>query len=639
MPEYRTPGVYIEEISSGPRPVQASSTTETGFVGMVTLPAQFLSGRGKAAGLPLPIAEEQTLLGWNRALAFRPLAIDVDVAPPAAPAAGEDPKKPAAAAKPAGPSNRLQKLVHEALPGTWTVAPPNGDSSVSLTSDKGQALRVPLSRTLLAVTNDEKGNRVWDLAFGADEQTVLQTVASYALMQDVRHAGTLRCAEEGRKPQAIDVAAVQERLQKTAPGMSSMDAYEAWRIDFGRNLFVQVFQEVDTTATPAKADVAWEMLSYEARRAWDTWLRSHPGIRRLEIALRGFFENGGKTAFVAVGVQAHGAAGPGKRKFLEDSFDGVKAVAMICAPGLDFAWQQSILEYAGPKGRGDLFAVLDTARYLLTKAPRAAKVDKFRWTEGDSPYEVVNLETVGTAQLAELRFAGYSADEVLDRTIPRDDTGFGAAYGPWLVVDNPLSTGPHDRFVIAPPSGHVAGVIAATDLKGGGGVHKAPANELVAGVADVVTAISDREQESLNMKSINIIRQRPGAGLRVWGARTTASDALWRYVNVRRMFLFVERSVRDAIQWAVFLPNSDRTRADLRNTIAGFLYSLYTQGMLDGQTWKDAFTVQCNRENNPDIDVRNGIMTVDVSIRPLFPAEFVRVRFRQSPAQSEVNEA
>jgi phage tail sheath protein FI len=266
------------------------------------------------------------------------------------------------------------------------------------------------------------------------------------------------------------------------------------------------------------------------------------------------------------------------------------------------------------------------------------KVDAVRWTQGDSPYEVGQLETCATAQQAELRFAGYSADEVLDRTIPRDDGGYGAAYGPWLVVDNPLSTGPHDRFVIAPPCGHIAGVIAATDLKGGGGVHKAPANELVAGVADIVTSISDREQEALNVKSINVLRHRPAAGLRVWGARTTASDALWRYVNVRRMFLFVERSVRDAIQWAVFLPNSDRTRADLRNTIAGFLYSLYNQGMLDGATWKDAFTVQCNRENNPDVDVRNGLLTVDVSIRPLFPAEFVRVRFRQSPAQSEVNE-
>jgi hypothetical protein len=647
MPEYRTPGVYIEEISAGPRPVAASSTTETGFIAFITLPAQFAPGRGKAAGMLLPVAEEKTQLSWTRALAFRSLAaLEVDAAPdaPAAPATaddGKDPKKPAAPAKPgssAPKENRLQRLVNDTLAGKWTIAPPNGDSSLALTSDKGQFLKIPISRTLLAVADDENGNRLWDLSFSADEQLVLQTIAGYALMQDVKHGGRLRCVDEAKKPQGIDIGAIQERLQRTAPAVSSMDGFDAWRSEFGRALFNELLMESDPTMTAARADVAWESLSAEGRRSWEGWLRAHPGFRRLEIGIRGFFENGGKTAFIACGVQAHGAAGPNKRKFLEDSFDGVKAVAMLCAPGLEFAWQQALLEYAGPKGRGDLFAVLDTARYLLTKAPRSTALDPFRWTQGDSPYEVGTLETCATPQQAELRFGGYSADAILDRTIPRDDGGFGAAYGPWIVVDNPLSTGPHDRYVIAPPSGHIAGVIAATDLKGGGGVHKAPANELVAAVAELVTSITDREQEALNMKSINIIRHRPGAGLRVWGARTTASDALWRYVNVRRMFLFVERSVRDAIQWAVFLPNSDRTRADLRNTIAGFLYSLYSQGMLDGATWKDSFTVQCNRDNNPDVDVRNGLMTVDVSIRPLFPAEFIRVRFRQSPMQSETNE-
>jgi len=649
MPEYRTPGVYIEEISSGPRPVQASSTTETGFVGFVTLPTQFLAGRGKATGMFVPATEEQTLLSWNRALAFRPLLVEIEAAAASAaapPAADDkDPKKAAAAGAAPAPAagapastNRLERLVGEALPGKWSVGVPNGDSSVMLTSDKGVILKVPLSRTVISIKTDDKGQKAWDLAFGADEASVLQTIAAYALTQDVRHAGGLRCIDEARKPVTIDIGAVQDRLQRTAPAVQSMDGYDTWRRDFGRDLFIAILIESDANVSPAKADMAWEVLTAEGRKAWDAWLRGHPGIRRIELGIRGFFENGGKTAFVAVGVQAHGAGGPNKRKFLEDSFDGVKAMAMLCSPGLDFAWQQALLEYAGPKGRGDLFAVLDTARYLLTKAPRSAKTNPFRWTEGDGPYEVYNLETCASPQQAELRFAGYSADEVLDRTIPRDDSGFGAAYGPWLVVDNPLSTGPHDRYVIAPPSGHMAGVIAATDLKGGGGVHKAPANELVAGVVELVTAISDREQEALNGKSINIIRHRPAAGIRVWGARTTASDALWRYVNVRRMFLFVERSVRDAIQWAVFLPNSDRTRADLRNTIAGFLYQLYNQGMLDGQSWKDAFAVQCNRDNNPDVDVRSGLMTVDVQIRPLFPAEFIRVRFRQSPAQSEVNE-
>ena len=334
-----------------------------------------------------------------------------------------------------------------------------------------------------------------------------------------------------------------------------------------------------------------------------------------------------------MGVMADGAAGPAKRAFLEASFDKVSSVAMVAAPGLDFGWQQSILEYAGIAGRGDLFAVLETPRYFLTREPRGTKLSPFRWTEGSTPYEVSILETVESSQCAELRFLGYSADEVLDRVVPRDENGYGAAYGPWLIVDNPLSVGPADRYVIAPPSGHVAGVIARTDLRAGGGVHKAPANEQLLGCADLVTEISDREQGPINVKGINIIRHRSGGGMRVWGARTTGGDPLWRYVNVRRLFLMVERSVRDAVNWAVFLPNTDRTRRDLATTIRSFLYSLWNQGMLDGATHQQAYTVKCDKENNPDIDVRSGMLTVDVEFRPPYPAEFVRIRFRQAPME------
>jgi phage tail sheath protein FI len=106
---------------------------------------------------------------------------------------------------------------------------------------------------------------------------------------------------------------------------------------------------------------------------------------------------------------------------------------------------------------------------------------------------------------------------------------------------------------------------------------------------------------------------------------------LWNYVNVRRLFLFVERSVRDSVNWAVFQPNNAATRGSLRDSIAGFLFRLYNMGMLDGASWGDAFTVQCDGENNPDADVRAGLLTVDVQIRPVYPAEFVRIRFQQTP--------
>ncbi len=638
MPEYRTPGVYIEEISAGPRPVAASSTTETGFVGIITLPTSFVPGIGKAGGMFLPAMEEQLQLTWTRALAFRPLL----PAPPAAatPAAAKG-KKVAAAPKPKPSGNKLVDLVGELLPGQWNVDAPDGAGAITMRSNDGDVLRMRARRTLMSVKTDDAGKPLWDLSWGADEQLVVQNIASAALGQGVSHTGSLGAVDPGGKPVTIDLEGIQGRMQKSAPAVSSLDGFEIFRRDFGQELFVEVLCEArknDPKFTEAKAQTAWETLNPAGREAWHRWLRSHPGMHRLECACTGFFTNGGKTAFPSIIVQAHGAAGPNKRKFLEDSFDGIGVVAMLAAPGLEFDWQQAILEYAGPRGRGDLFAVLEAPRYLTTRAPRHLKVNKFRWSQGNSPYEVGVLETLSTPECAELRFPGYSADEVLDRSVPRDDGGFGAAYHPWLIVDNPISTGPEDRYVIAPPSGHVAGVIAATDLKPGGGVHKAPANEQVAGCAELTTSISDKEQGALNMKGVNIIRHRPGAGIRIWGARTTASDPLWNYINVRRTFLFVERSVRDAIQWAVFLPNTPQTRGDLKGTIAAFLYRLYMQGMLDGGSWQEAFSVRCDAENNPDVDVRAGLMTVDVEIRPVYPAEFVRVRFRQSPMRSDVTE-
>jgi phage tail sheath protein FI len=639
MPAYNTPGVYIEEISGGPRPIQASSTTDTGFVGVVTLPKSFLAGKGKAVNMFLPATQENAQLTWNRALAFRRLLTTSGSSAAEVDATADKAK---AKAKPAPKSdNRLRNLVDELMDGKWDISTPVEDeNNITLTSDKGQIVRFPARRTIFSSKTKSEGEKTlteWDMSFAADDQSVMELIATHAGPNNVGHSGTIEAADT-TKSITIDVEGIQGRMQKAASMLTSMDSYEQWRRDLGQELFMEILMEGRPDTSEGQAEALWETLSASARKSWDDWLRSHPGMRRLEIGIRGFFENGGQTAFVTLAFVESGKDVSNKRKFLEDSFDGISAVAMLAAPGLDFSWQNSILEYAGPAGRGDLFAVLEAPRYFLTKNPRNVKLSPFRWTDGDAPYEVQNLQTMATPQSAELRFSGYAADELLDRAIPRDTSGYGAAYAPWLIVDNPLSTGPHDRFVVAPPSGHVAGVIAATDLKPGGGVHKAPANEQVLGVADLVTEVSDKEQGVLNIKGVNIIRHRPFAGIRIWGARTIASDPLWNYINVRRLFLMVERSVRDAIQWAVFLPNVPATRADLKSTIAAFLYRLWKEGALDGATWGEAFSVTCDANNNPDVDVRSGLLTVDVQMRPVFPAEFIRVRFRQSPMRSEVSE-
>jgi hypothetical protein len=363
---------------------------------------------------------------------------------------------------------------------------------------------------------------------------------------------------------------------------------------------------------------------------------------RLEVSVRGFFTNGGSMAYPSFYLSAAGASAMAKGEFLGHAYDDFSRVAMVCSPGLSKDWQAAVLTYCGPLGRRDLFAVLDTPRYFLTQPTTTdarSRVGSLRWSDqykaGDDPnFEVQSLETIGAPSVSELRFRAMT-DTLLSEVVPRDEPGHGGAYAPWVVTENPATTGLGDRYIVAPPSGFVAGLIAATDDKPGAGVHKAPANEQLAGVNGLVALIGDKDQGALNVRGINIIRPRPNAGIRVWGARTVASDPQWKYINVRRLFLMVERSLKSAVEWAVFLPNTDNTRGDLHSTIAAFLFSLWRENMLDGATSDEAYNVRCDRENNPDVDVRNGILTVDIDLRPPFPAEFIRLRFRQAPMQVE----
>jgi hypothetical protein len=589
------------------------------MVAVITIPSQFVSGVGEADKMFLPGKAEDPHMSWARARAFRRLS---------GPAVTAAPAKGKGKAAPVASSNKFHSLVTDILPGKWDVKAPSYDNKVTLEDSKSNMIRFPVSRALMSAVKENEAF-TWDLSHGTDDNKVMDIISTYAEEQGVAHTGALSCAND-KGVKNINVSAIHDRMHGTAPCFSSMEGFHAWRGEWGARLFQEVLCEAEGVSF-TKAEVRWDTLSGKGKSAWQSWLRNHPGMRRLELAVSGFFANGGATAFPAVCLQEEGTGGPAKRQFLEKAFDGASVVAMLCAPGLEFGWQQAILEYSGPAGRGDLFAILEAPRYLLTKQPRGIEVNDFRWLKKGAPYEVRELQVLAEPISGELRFGGFAADIVLDRCTPRDENGYGACYSPWFITDNPVSTSMKDKYVITPPAGFIAGVIAGTDNKPGGGVHKAPANEPVLGISELVTSVSDREQAALNVKGINIIRHRAGAGIRVWGARTIAANALWNYVNVRRLFLFIERSVRDSVNWAVFQPNNNQTRGNLKNSIAAFLFRCYNMGMLDGDSWSDSFTVQCDKQNNPEADIRSGMLTVDVSIRPVFPAEFVRIRFQQTP--------
>ncbi|MER6503981.1 phage tail sheath family protein [Streptomyces sp. NPDC001455] len=230
---------------------------------------------------------------------------------------------------------------------------------------------------------------------------------------------------------------------------------------------------------------------------------------------------------------------------------------------------------------------------------------------------------------------GMSAQRV--RTWRNDDTGFDSRYAtvyyPWINVFDPAA----GRNSLMPPSGHVAGVWARSD--GERGVHKAPANEVIRGALDLEIRLSKGEQDLLNPIGVNCVRAFPGRGIRIWGARTLSSDPAWRYLNVRRLFNYLEESILLGTQWVVFEPNDDRLWSSIRRNVTAFLTEEWRRGALFGRTAEEAFYVKCDRDNNPQESIDLGQVVCEIGVAPVKPAEFVVFRLAQfSDSTSLVNE-
>lgn len=215
--------------------------------------------------------------------------------------------------------------------------------------------------------------------------------------------------------------------------------------------------------------------------------------------------------------------------------------------------------------------------------------------------------------------------------------GFAALYYPWLLVSPAVGNDP----ILVPPSGHIAGIYARTDNNRG--VHKAPAgNEaLINGALGIERLLSNDEQGQLNLPSnINVIRVfKPGGRPVVWGARTTATTTIWQYVNVRRLFLFLEESIEEGIRWAVFEPNNLQLWQKLKRTITEFLTRVWRDGALFGANPEEAFYVRIDEVLNPFSEQALGRLHIEIGIRPSYPAEFIIVRIGIWQGGSDVSES
>ena len=209
------------------------------------------------------------------------------------------------------------------------------------------------------------------------------------------------------------------------------------------------------------------------------------------------------------------------------------------------------------------------------------------------------------------------------------DSNYAALYHPWLEVFDPLDK----KNIAIPPSGSVLGIYARSD--GSRGVHKAPANEVVRACVGLDCAFNKGEQDILNPKGVNLIRSFPGQGIRVWGARTATSNGSWKYVNVRRLFIYIEESIKANTSWAVFEPNDEVLWVRVQRTISVFLNTMWREGSLAGQSPEEAFFVNIGRDTMSQDDIDNGRLICVIGVAPVKPAEFVIFRISQKTSDAE----
>lgn len=275
--------------------------------------------------------------------------------------------------------------------------------------------------------------------------------------------------------------------------------------------------------------------------------------------------------------------GPGKRTGIQ-SFLENHSVSIMAVPGITMPEVAASL-IAHCENTASRFAVLDMPR-----------------------------EMSGTKELLEYR-------EMFDST-------YAAMYHPWVQqFDRSIK-----KPAYFPPSGAVMGVYARTDVAKG--VHKAPANETLS-CTGLSVSYTRAEQDILNPAGVNLIRSIPGNGIRIWGARTASSSSSFRYVNVRRLFIYVEESIRANTSWVVFEPNDASLWSRVRLTISGFLNDVWRAGMLAGASPQESYFVDIGPSTMTQDDIRAGRLICNIGIAPSRPAEFVIFRVTQHTAGAE----
>ncbi|MFC5449794.1 phage tail sheath family protein [Paenibacillus aestuarii] len=572
MADYLSPGVYVEEFDSGAQPLEGASTSTAGFIG--------LAQRGEIEGVPqlvTSVADFHRLFGSylseNEFGEYRFLSYAVEhffLNGGARCYVMRVAPTDAKVATNKSDSNKESAILSIASknPGTWG----NQVRIVVVPASKAKTqIYEVLSETQFRVKNNA-GFNVGDIvAFeAAGQKQYSKVVAS----QD----NIIELAEE-LEGDVVDAGLLPSKVLTTCEFTlhvfygDEAETYERVSLNISAANHVEKIVSRSNIITVKDLTVGADLGSIAP---FEVLSGENESAGKFQIALSGGSNGsiGNVTPDIFMGVDR----GPGKRTGIQSFIDN-DVVSIMAIPGVTEPTVQLSL-VAHCENLGSRFAVLDIPR-------EKTKV----------------------------------ADVMTHRNI--FDSSYAAMYNPWLQVFDPLDK----RNIYIPPSGSVIGIYARSDQSRG--VQKAPANEVVRGAVGLDCQYNKGEQDILNPQGVNLIRAFAGQGIRVWGARTTSSNGLWKYVNVRRLFIFLEESIKNGTNWVVFEPNDEQLWARVQRTIDAFLTRVWRDGALMGGSPSEAFYINIGRSTMTQDDIDNGRLICVIGVSPVKPAEFVIFRITQ----------
>lgn len=632
MPEYLAPGVYVEETPVHGKSIEGVSTTTTGFVGPcrygpVTEPPEVITSLGEfersyAGGAKLEFTEPMDNYLWHAVRAFfTEGGKRLYIARVFRPLAGEYPPD----------FTRRVDLNNDPIDPLWADGHASATFGGVLFRSRfpGKAsnliVRVTASAgpNILGTENEPKeGDIVLVMRGKRPAKTGDLRIANYDVVtQEWRFRGRrsnrllseldLKVRPEPDEDDSICVLTISVQVQ-SEDRKHNLGIWSGLALDpnpdhtVGRDSAFALFRESPARISEAR-NLPLVLTAAPGTDAIDILLAMFPDLLTVTDEHRRDFGNINTLARkLAAGV-------PDEFPLLGGN-DGIR-------PGADEYQGREDEERTFKTGLRQFEEVEDIS---IVAAPGSTADYKHYFNDADSIFD----HLIAHATLMRYRIAildcppGQSVADVR-KVRAKLDSAYAAFYYPWVTVLDPVT----HRKLDLPPSGFVAGIYVRNDMTRG--VYKAPANEVVNLAIGLEETINKEQQDILNPEGINCFRFFEGRGFLLWGARTISSDPEWKYVNVRRYFAYLERSIDKGTQWAVFEPNAEALWASVRRAIEEFLLNELRSGALLGAKAEQAYFVKCDRSTITQDDLDNGRLIVLIGVAPLKPAEFVIFRIGQ----------